>query len=59
MMQVVEEDHLPNSIKAISERLKEEEITPEIHSELLSKLMVKRGTKLELHRRTSVSAGTD
>ena len=40
MMQVVEEDHLPNSIKAISDRLKEEEITSEIHSELLSKLMV-------------------
>jgi flagellar biosynthesis protein FlhF len=39
MMQVVEEDHLPNSIKAISERLKEEEITSKIHTELLSRLM--------------------
>jgi flagellar biosynthesis protein FlhF len=39
MMQVVEEDHLPNSIKAISDQLKEEEITSEIHTELLSRLM--------------------
>src|SRR4051794_6601357 len=31
MMQVVEEDHLPSSLKTISERLTAEEITPEVH----------------------------
>ena len=43
MMQVVEEDHLPSSLKAISKRLTDEEITPEIHSELIAKLVVAVG----------------
>lgn len=45
MMQVIEEDHLPASLKALNKRLIEQEVTAEIQSEILSKLMLVLGQK--------------
>ena len=39
MMQVVEDDYLPSSIKAISDKLAAEEIAPEIQTAVISKIM--------------------
>ncbi|MBB5179292.1 flagellar biosynthesis protein FlhF [Planomicrobium koreense] len=40
MMQVIEEDRLPNALQPLSDRLTEQEVQKEIQSEILAKLMV-------------------
>jgi len=54
MMQVVEEDHLPEALKALNKQLIKEGITAEIQSDLLSKMMLVLGqhpdyTKEQVH----------
>lgn len=48
MMQVIEEERLPTSLKALNKRLIEQEITPEIQSDLFSKLMLVLGQNPDL-----------
>lgn len=40
MMQVIEEDRLPNALQTLSDRLTEQEVQKEIQSEIMAKLMV-------------------
>ncbi|WP_237740493.1 flagellar biosynthesis protein FlhF [Paenisporosarcina sp. TG-14] len=54
MMQMIEEDRLPASLKSLNKQLIKEDITPEIQNELFSKLMLVLGqnpdyTKEQVH----------